>query len=87
MAFVLRYDFLIMEQDLNENYQIFVNLNIFVKQKNLFIPVKKYNSSINHNHKATFCKSKKKFNLFIYRVAYLSYKETVAVGEAKKMDL
>jgi hypothetical protein len=54
--------------------------------KNLFTPVEKYNSCA-ENQKASFCNTKIEFNLFIYRVAYLSYKETVAVGEAKKMDL
>ncbi len=75
----------IKEQDWNENSQICVNLKILAN---------KISSSLSRNTTQApttinflFAIQKLSLNLFIYRVAYLSYKETVAVGEAKKMDL
>ncbi len=66
-----------MEQDWNENSQKFL-LN-----KKISLSLSRYTT-----HAPTTIKQYKNWvNLFIYRVAYLSYKETVAVGEAKKMDL
>ncbi len=85
MAFVFEIWFLNYGTGLKQNSQNFVNWKILAK-KPLLTPVNNYNSCADNN-KASFYITKIEFNPFLCRVAYLSYKETVAVGEAKKMDL